>query len=305
MRERWTRGEPTLQLTREDVAALMPDRIVLAIAPTVGGLANTNLRVETTTGVVHLRLWTRDPAQVAKELAIHDLVRDRVPVPRLLHAADDNPITGHPFAVMEWIDAPRLDAVHPSAALAGAIGETLAALHSFTFPRTGFLDERLAVATPVPVDCNGLLGFLRAILVDGAGAARLDRTLVDDVLRRAETEGQLLDAWTGPPSLTHSDFNGSNVLVRGDAVAAVLDWEFAFSGSPFVDFGNLLRPPRGDDEGFVAAVAEGYGPLPRDWRRMSRLLDLMAWADFLSRPNPGAALIADARMMFERFVSGA
>jgi hypothetical protein len=36
---------------------------------------------------------------------------------------------------------------------------------------------------------------------------------------------------------------------------------------------------------------------------MSQLVDLMAWADFLSRPNPGPALIADARMMLERAVN--
>lgn len=104
---------------------------------------------------------------------------------------------------------------------------------------------------------------------------------------------------------TDGGLANTNLRVRSDAVAAVLDWEFAFSGSPFVDLGNVLRPPRGDDEAFVAAVAEGYGPLPPEWRRMSRLVDLMAWADFLSRPNPGPALVADARMMIERAVTAA
>ncbi len=302
MRERWSRGQPALDLSREDVAALIPDRTVLSIAHAAGGLANTNLRVDTATGPVLLRLWTRDPTQAAKELALLALVADRVPVPRVLHAV----VTGRPYAVMEWVDAARLDQVRPSPALARAIGATLAAIHSFTFPRTGFLDERLEVAQPVPVDGAGVLAFLRAVLVDGPGRNHLaDPALVDAVLRDAERDGVLLHDWTGPPCLTHSDFNGSNVLVRGDAVVAVLDWEFAFSGAPFVDFGNLLRPPRGDDDGFAAAVADGYGPLPRAWRRMSRLADLMAWADFLSRPNPGPALVADARMMFQRFVSGA
>lgn len=302
MRERWGRRQPTLDVSTEDVAVLVPERTVVSIAPAAGGLANTNLRVDTTTGPILLRLWTRDPRQAAKEVALLALVADRVPVPRVLHTAPDNPITGHPIAVMEWIDAPRLEETDTSPALARDLGRTLAAIHSFTFPRTGFLDARLDVVEPVPIDGAGVLAFLRATLVDGP---HLDAALVNAVLRTAERDGALLDAWTGPPSLTHSDFNGSNVLVRGDAVAAVLDWEFAFSGVPFVDFGNLLRPPRGDDDAVAAAVAEGYGALPRAWRRMSQLADLMAWAEFLSRPNPGPALVADARIMFQRFVSGA
>ncbi len=296
MRERWTRGEPTLALTREQVATLLPRHTVLAVTPTTGGLANTNLRVDTTSGPVHLRLWTRDPTQAAKELALRTLVADRVPLPRLIEAAPDNPITGHPYAVMEWIDAPRLEQVMPSPMLARDVGRTLAAIHSFTFPRTGFLDERLRV-TPIAVDAKGVRTFLANMLT---GNPHVDAGLTQKVLAVVDRDGHLLDDWTGPPSLTHSDFNGSNLLVRDDAVIAVLDWEFAFSGSPFFDLGNLTRPPLGDDDAFANAVAEGYGPLPREWRRMSRLVDLMAWADFLSRPNPGAALIADARMMLER-----
>jgi aminoglycoside phosphotransferase (APT) family kinase protein len=91
-------------------------------------------------------------------------------------------------------------------------------------------------------------------------------------------------------------------------VTAVLDWEFAFSGSPFFDLGNLLRPPLGDRPGLAAAVAAGYrragGQLPEDWRRMSELVDLMAWADFLNRPTTGEDLIRDAHAMITRLILG-
>ena len=61
-------------------------------------------------------------------------------------------------------------------------------------------------------------------------------------------------------------------------VAAVLDWEFAFSGSPAIDFGNLLRPPLGERRSFVAALAAAYeaagGRLPPDWQAIARIADL-------------------------------
>ena len=71
------------------------------------------------------------------------------------------------------------------------------------------------------------------------------------------------------------------------------------AATPFLDLGNLMRAPLGDRPGFAAAVAGGYvergGRLPADWRRLGRLTDLLAWAEFLSRPRVGRALIEDAR----------
>ena len=114
-----------------------------------------------------------------------------------------------------------------------------------------------------------------------------------------------------PPRLTHADFNGSNVLVHqtpeGWRVAAVLDWEFAFAGAPFFDFGNLLRAPLGDLDGFAEAVAMGYreagAAMPADWRELARIADLTAWADFLNRADATQQVIADARRMIERTVT--
>jgi aminoglycoside phosphotransferase (APT) family kinase protein len=49
-------------------------------------------------------------------------------------------------------------------------------------------------------------------------------------------------------SQVHGDFSRANVLIqRGRAhsqVAAVLDWEFAVSGSPLIDVGHFLRYER-------------------------------------------------------------
>src|SRR5208337_1324858 len=83
-------------------------------------------------------------------------------------------------------------------------------------------------------------------------------------------EGHVLASdWARQPTLTHSDFNASNILVGrapGGAfkIAAILDWEFAFAGGPSYDFGNLLRPPLGEDAGFVAGVVEGYKTAGKD-----------------------------------------
>src|SRR6185437_5269651 len=70
------------------------------------------------------------------------------------------------------------------------------------------------------------------------------------------------------------------------SVAAVLDWEFAFSGSPLNDVGNMLRfeQPPGFAAGFADGFRDGGGELPPDWREISAALDLAALADLLTRP---------------------
>ena len=113
--------------------------------------------------------------------------------------------------------------------------------------------------------------------------------------------------------MTHSDFNGSNILLQeepeeGWRIAAILDWEFAFAGGPSFDFGNLLRPPLGDDAAFMSGVTGGYRAagkqLPEGWLEASRLADLLSWVDFVSQPVCGAAVIKSARFMISRVIAG-
>jgi hypothetical protein len=158
---------------------------------------------------------------------------------------------------------------------------------------------------PLAVDFgrSGLLACLQRCVWDGPGASRLGRQLTQELFAFAEREGHRLDAWLGQACLVHADFNPSILLVcrppgQPREVAAVLDWEFAFSGSPAFDFANWRRPPLGASEVLERALAETYaqagGQLLEGCRRIAQVADLDAWADFLSRPNPDPRLIEDA-----------
>ncbi|WP_264373122.1 phosphotransferase family protein [Pelagibius marinus] len=121
----------------------------------------------------------------------------------------------------------------------------------------------------------------------------------------------MLDDLDPQARLVHCDFDPSNILLTRDGpeggdswrLAAVIDWEFALAGTPLIDLGHLLRPPQGDIPGFAEALAAGYreagGELPGEWRAAAKLLDLLAWLDFLNRPGDHPRLFADARRMIE------
>jgi aminoglycoside phosphotransferase (APT) family kinase protein len=183
----------------------------------------------------------------------------------------------------------------------------LAGIHSTTFTKGGFLDGELNVLPFPPGIGRGLPELLETLLGE-RGKARLGPDLTQALMAFARCEPNLGASWPGPPSLTHADFGGSNILIRiderGAHVAAVIDWEFAFSGSPMMDLGNLLRPPLGELPGFEDSVARGYrsagGVLPDNWRRLTLYNGLADYASFLGRPRINDALIDDARRMIAR-----
>jgi hypothetical protein len=72
-------------------------------------------------------------------------------------------------------------------------------------------------------------------------------------------------------------------------VAAILDWEFAFSGNIFADVGSFLRYERPDrprfEPAFATGLADGGVTLPADWHELARLADLGALCELLTRPD--------------------
>jgi aminoglycoside phosphotransferase (APT) family kinase protein len=324
MRARWGRAEPHFALSSSQLTELIqpafPGQRVVASHPTSGGLVNTNLQLELSgqTRPVLLRLYTREPDAgvagmpdaAAKEATLHRRLASSLPVPRLFHAATDNPITGHAYMLREWIAGERLEMVAHQMSSAGLhelaedIGAVLAGIHSMTFPQPGFLDGELNVVPFPPTIGGPLVEFLETLL-GTVGRERLGPELTQALMAFAEREPDFGASWSSPPSLTHADFGGSNILVNVDErVAAVIDWEFALSGSPIMDLANLLRPPLGELPDFADHVARGYraagGDLPDDWRRRTMYSSLTDWASFLGRPRISDALAEDARRMIAR-----
>lgn len=292
------------------IAPILPRRRVVASFYTQGGLANTNIRLmlsDTQTPLM-LRVFTRDPSQAEKEYNIYQRIKGLVPAPQVYFFSPTNQVTGHPYTIMQVVDGDRLETFVDNLddtwipEVGRSVGSALAAIHGVTFPSSGFLDGKLNVSTPINMGATGFVEFVRNCLGQELVTQRLGDELPRRLFQFVVAQAPSFDLWQGQPCLTHSDFGGSNILVarhhEGWKVSAVLDWEFAFSAHPFIDFGNLLRKPLGVVPGFEQAVLEGYtargGALPEHWRKLSKLSDVTAWLDFLTRPTANERLIEDA-----------
>lgn len=135
------------------------------------------------------------------------------------------------------------------------------------------------------------LGFIRLFLAQHAG-----RHLGADTARRLMTVANRNGALLAPSSSTHlghSDFNVTNILIgrgpEGWRVTGVLDWEWAHSGAPTFDIGNLLRRDDLTREPFRATFAEGFqangDPLPEDWHDRALLIDLLNLLEMINKPK--------------------
>lgn len=313
MRQNWS-TTPSVDLSNSQLEGMLrplfPGARIAGRQLVTGGLSNCMIRIELVNEdkPVLLRVFLRDPAQARKEYALNALVQDRVPVPRFLYLSETSDVCAHPYIVMEWLDAQRLELVAPNlvadslSRLARHVGETLAAIHSITFSHCGFFDADLHLGEPIETGGAGLIQYANECLARGAHE-RLGEKLSTELRQFLGVNAALLDSWSGPACLTHADFGGSNILVGESLgqwkVRAVVDWEFAFAGTPFFDFGNLLRKPLGRMGDFEQEAAAGYtasgGNLPLRWRAISLLTDLTAWLEFMTRDNASQALIADAR----------
>jgi Ser/Thr protein kinase RdoA (MazF antagonist) len=296
MERNWERARQFIELPaaviEERVRAAFPDARLTAARPLKAGLRNTNYRLEIEGGPspLVLRLYVADPEACAREAAVLRAMGSRggrVPVPRVLHA---DPAAGPPFALLEWLDGVPLDEVLRGEDAASAVriaavcGVALAAIHETRFPAPGFLGPQMRVVRPMPAWARTVLSAL-----DGAVEERLGPGLVARVRQTVESNGRAVEAVWSEAVLVHADFKPWNLLVRSEEagssipgrwrLSGVLDWEFACAGSKLIDFATFVRDEAALAPGWSDALADAYrsagGTLPADWRRLTRLVDLL------------------------------
>ncbi|GAB1516594.1 phosphotransferase family protein [Actinophytocola sp. KF-1] len=219
-----------------------------------------------------------------------------LPVPEPVYA-DDGDLLGYPILVKRFVAGQTVSSVLPTAAerdardIAAAVGGVLAGIGTVGFDAPGeFTDTSLRPRPSPEFDLLALPAHVENRLNRPGAASHLDladrRRLIEIVARDAA----VLTAVRDQARLVHSDFNGKNIVVRQEnrrwLVAAVLDWEFAFSGPPLTDVANHLRfpdlLPASYRNAFLDAFVAGGGVLEDDWERLARALDMFAVVDFLA-----------------------
>jgi aminoglycoside phosphotransferase (APT) family kinase protein len=304
------------------VSRALPEHRITAAETLGGGYRNQNIRVVTDRGSYVLRRYSPGAAGAASaertcavEAALAARLAAAVPVAEVIAADPAGAAVGEPMLLARYVPGIMVSqaiAADPGSAgeLGAAAGRALAAVGSVTFPRGGAFTGPDLV--PSADDWPGSLPeFADTCLRAAPATGALSPDEIGRLRVLAAAADPLARAVADARQLVHSDYNGKNLLAvrRGGqwAISAVLDWEFAFSGSPMTDIGNMLRfrdaHPPGFADGFVAGYQDAGGRLPPRWRETSEALDLYALFDFLTRPPDHryfAKAVSALRSLLER-----
>jgi aminoglycoside phosphotransferase (APT) family kinase protein len=310
----WKVVSPPPHLTIAEADALLAPwrgtQVVLEVQPLKGGIMNWNYRIRLSGSADRfvLRFYDRMPASCAKEVRVLALVADAVPVPSVLMAAPAGAAGYPPFCVLEFIDGIALRELRGRGDTEGVAeasydaGRLLPQLMRHRFDRAGLLSQALEV------EDGPFAGATLRGVVEHIAAAPLFRQRIDSSLRErlltfiSETEA-LAAGDNTPVSLSHGDFNSPNIFVHRRngpwAVAAILDWEFAFAGSIWSDVGNMLRYERPGqpryEPSFSRGLVDGGLELGQDWFLRARLADLPALCELLARDDVPDAIVTELR----------
>jgi aminoglycoside phosphotransferase (APT) family kinase protein len=280
------------------IAAALGAKVV-ATATLAGGFSHETCLITLTDGQVVARLGGADPAI---EAAVMAAARRHVPVPQVLLVMPPVHESARPAMVVDYLAGTPLSQVLHGGELSAAalgdlgaeVGRVVAGISSVSFDRPGFFaDEHLTVRTERP--WSRQLPAMAETCMSITPGARLDRAGQDAWVRLCTAHAPALAGIDDHARLVHADINPKNILIartRGSRrVAAVLDWEFSYSGCPYGDAANMAR--FGPDypgrflSGFRSAFAAHQPtdlPLAENWDYVGRVLDMFALSDLVTRP---------------------
>ena len=290
-----------MRLEEVDAVTRAFDGTVLRTRTLAGGYSHETSLVTFTDGwSVVARIGGGDHAI---EAAVMAAAARRVPVPRVLRTLPET-AAARAVMVLEHVGGRPLSAVTGGTRELGAdVGRVLATIGGITFDRPGFFADPTLAVDDEPPWSEQLPGFVAGCMEKVPGD-RLSAATRAEWVRLCATHAPRLAAIDGHARLVHSDANPKNLLVDAGAtrVVSVLDWEFAYSGSPYADAANMLRFGATLTPAFRAGFVAGFTghqpadlPLAENWRYLGRLLDMFALSELVTRPddNPVAHQAAD------------
>lgn len=311
---RWVRDQPRRELHAGSlgviVAAAFPGRKLVRAESMPGGMRNANYRVwmDAVSGSFVVRIYEHDPSLCEKEADLLRHIAQTVPVAEVVYA-DTAGLNGiPPFAIFRHIEGTSFFHLKRSgasretiAAAARAVGGALATLGSIRFPTAGWLGAGPAVTAPLSEDTAAYPRFIDLCLNSTNLRQRMGSALRERVRICIGSFAMELANIQRETTLVHGDFGKGNVLVREVAgnwtVPVIVDWEFAVAGAPLIDVAHFLRYERAAtprlEPHFSAGFVAAGGMLPDNWRRLGRVLDMVALCESLTHDALPDAITAE------------
>ncbi|MFH8802375.1 phosphotransferase [Streptomyces sp. NPDC017936] len=210
----------------------------LACEPVDQGLLNRGYRLRTTRGRYFLKHHfdpdTADPASIVRQHRATQRLADLgVPVAPPLPGRDGRTVAvvgGHAYALHPWVDGRHRHGAQLTPAECARLGALLGVVHA-SLERVMPAHARARATraeSPAPADTFALIDDLLARVRRHRPADSFDELARHRLLERRtllERHADRRPPGSGPVGWVHGDFHPFNLLYRGDAPAAIVDWD--------------------------------------------------------------------------------
>ncbi|WP_169525122.1 phosphotransferase family protein [Pseudalkalibacillus hwajinpoensis] len=307
MKTNWERHNPIIEIPVEAIQSIIRSyssyHTVQNVTLLSGGLSHTNYKVKLEGDFVVVRV-TGNYESLLKEETLHATLPGKVRSPRFLHLTK---WSGYGVGILEWKKGSLLyqhltdSSPNNMTRMGKSIGQQLAAIRELTFDAFGFLDTNLTVAEEFRLTPENFISTIESFFTTGYASKWLPNDVIDQIHRFTRENAHLFKEDESGPKLVHGDFNGLNLLMNGSDVSAVLDWEFALSGSIYFDIGNMLRYQYSHmssfESGLITGLSEGGITLSENWRKLAKLADLVSLCSLLNQKVCGENRVQDIQRL--------
>lgn len=261
--------------------------------PLTAGRSHQNLLLTLPNGIQMVLRIGHNKHNLQKQHALSQKLWRKLPVPRFISAPQRLNDQAY-FAFLEYKRGTRLEnlAQLPNAdhaQLGFELGEYLALIHSQTFKTAGEFDAQLKPTENYDMNPQGIAIFFTELLSKAVKNGFLAQTQSREFATQFANNILILNEWQHDHCLVHCDLNEDNILQHEGHISAILDWEFVMRGHPAFDFGKFTRTPYINCPIFLENLCDSYylthKSLPINWDDIAAVVDLISWAEFLSRPK--------------------
>lgn len=215
------------------------------------------------------------------EKEVYELVAGDIPVPVVKCIGST---AGIHYAVMNFIEGLTLRDV--------ILSEGVDAVSNVIYETGRILGKLQDYQLEITPQKEGFLEFAGKCLEDEMVAEILDYDVIVSIKRIFKDCTSYFSSVI-KKSLVHGDYDPSNILVsrrKGEwGLAAVLDWEFCFSGSYLWDVANMLRYahelPTSYQQYFIKGLSDAGIQLPLHWESMVSVYNLVSLLDCLKNSD--------------------
>lgn len=258
-----------------------------------GGCANINVKIqlENEESPLILRIHLRDKKSAILEKNIGNLLKNDLPVPQIMYIGN---IDNYCFSIIQFMQGiPLRDLLlskksYDLEAIMYEVGMFLSKIAAHKFPKTGFFNEKLEIVEELNDD--SLKSFSLSCLEHTQVKKYLDHEMIIKIKSLLESLPPLDNKCA---NLVHADFDPANILVAEVdgkwKISAMLDWEFAYSGSWLNDVANMLRyahkMPDGFKNSFLKGLKDNGLKLPKNWQSITNQYTCSSLLDSMTRHN--------------------